>query len=119
MYKCKDCEKEFETPRKIFEKHGLTAAPYEEIRVCPFCSSHLFSKVEKRYCHYCGARVRGSKDYCSPECERKGIKAYAAQAERKKRLARDPIMLAVREVAEYNKATGKRLSYGEYFAGRR
>lgn len=119
MYKCKDCEKEFRFPKKIFEQHGLANSPFEELRLCPFCESHLIFKVEQRHCHYCGAPLKGDKDYCSPECERKGEKAYAEQARRKERLLRDPLMVAVREVEAYNKATGKRLSYGEYFAGRR
>ncbi len=119
MYKCKDCRKEFRVPKKIFEKHGQQNAPFEELLVCPFCNSHLFFKAENRYCHYCGIRVRSGRDYCSAECEQKGIKAYRAQAERKEKLSRNPLMVAIREVEAYNKATGKRLSYGEYIAGRR
>jgi DNA-directed RNA polymerase subunit RPC12/RpoP len=119
VYKCKDCEKEFKIPKKISERQGLKSEPYEEMRVCPFCESHLIFKVEPRYCHYCGARVRGEKDYCCAECERKGIRAYRAQERRREEMAKHPLMQAVREVDTYNKRTGKRLSYGEYFAGRR
>ena len=119
MYKCQDCGREFPYPRKTFETHSLPHAPYEEIRLCPFCASHNFHRVEQNYCHYCGIKIKQGEDYCSHACRKKGEAAYQRQAELKERYYRNPLIVAVREVDEYNKATGKHLSYGEYFSGRR
>ena len=119
MYKCKDCGKEFLYPRKTAERHGLKVGPYEQIRLCPFCSSDRFEKIEPKYCRYCGMKVKGNEEYCSPACEKKGREAWARQAEKKENYKHDPIVLAVREVEEYNRRTGKKISYGEYFSGKR
>ncbi len=119
MYKCKDCEKEFRFPKKTFEKHGLPHAPYEEIWLCPHCGSHSFIKLPEFHCRYCGIKLSDERDYCSTACRKNGEAAYARQAQRREMLDRDPLIIAIREVEEYNRATGKRLSYGEYFAGRR
>lgn len=119
MYNCKDCGREFLYPRKVIERHGLAHGPFEEIRLCPFCSSDNFEREEPSYCRYCGARVKRGEEYCSPACEKKGREAWARQARLKEKYNQDPLVLATREVAEYNKRTGKRLSYGEYFSGKR
>ena len=119
MYKCQDCKKEFPFPKKTFETHGLPHEPYEEIKLCPFCDSHNFEKIEENYCHYCGIKIKSDENYCSPSCRKRGEEAYKRQAALKDKYNHNPIVMAVREVEEYNKATGKRLSYGEYFSGRR
>lgn len=119
MYNCKDCGKEFLYPKKTAERHGLKSPPYEEIRLCPFCNSGNFEREEASYCRYCGARVKKGTEYCSAACEKKGREAWARQALKKEKYIHDPLVIAVREVEEYNKRTGKRLSYGEYFSGKR
>ena len=119
MYNCKDCGREFLYPKKATEHHGLRLGPYEQIRLCPFCNSDNFIKEEPSYCRYCGARVKKGEEYCSPACEKKGREAWDREAQLKESRNHDPLILAIREVAEYNKKTGKRLSYGEYFSGKR
>lgn len=119
MYKCQDCQKEFKFPRKTKETHSLPFGPYEEIRLCPFCASHLIIELPEHYCRYCGAKVKAGQDYCSSACRKKGEAAYKRQEENKIWLHNNPVSQILREVAEYNKKNGKNLSYGEYVSGRR
>lgn len=37
MYKCLECEKSFNRPLVLVERHGLDCEPYEEFYVCPYC----------------------------------------------------------------------------------
>ncbi len=119
MYKCQDCQKEFRYPKRETETHSLPFGPYEQIRLCPFCNSHNFIKIEEHYCKYCGIRVKSGKDYCSAACKKKGEAAYKRQEENKQWLHNNPISEILREVAEHNRKTGKNISYGEYVSGRR
>lgn len=119
MYKCKDCEKEFKFAKKATERHGLSRGLQERIWLCPHCDSHNFERLPEYYCKNCGMKLSDARDYCSAACKKKGEAAYKQEAERRERLKRDPLILAIKEVEEYNKATGKRLTYGEYFGGKR
>ncbi len=120
MYICQDCEKEFNLPEKIFEKHGLTERPFEAISVCPECGSSKITQKVFSHCRCCGAKLRdGSREYCDSTCRRRGEKMWADQRKRLKEREKNPLILAIREVEAYNKANGSRLSYGQYFSGRR
>lgn len=119
MYKCQDCGKEFPFPLKTQETHSLQYGPYEQIRLCPYCKSHNFLKVENNYCRYCGMKIATDRQYCSASCKKKGEIAYEREKKAKENYVKNPLIVAVRQVEEHNRKTGKKLSYGEYFAGRR
>ena len=42
MYRCTDCNREFEYSEVVFETHGLDTPPFERRRRCPFCASPNF-----------------------------------------------------------------------------
>lgn len=119
MYKCKDCEKEFRFAKRATERHGISGERQERIWLCPYCESHHFEKLPEHYCKNCGIKLNDARDYCSAACRKKGEAAYMREAERRRQLNHDPLILAIREVEAYNKLTGKRLTYGEYFGGKR
>lgn len=46
MFKCKDCGREFYDFSTYQETHGLDSGPYEDVAVCPECSSDDFTEWE-------------------------------------------------------------------------
>lgn len=115
MYRCTDCNREFEYSEVVFETHGLDTPPFERRRRCPFCASPNFVERSEKRCRFCGCRTHKSGDYCSDECRREGEQYYKSQEENRRRFAESPIAEAVREVAAYNTAHGTKYSYGKYF----
>jgi hypothetical protein len=51
MYECFECERHFEEPDFIVEKHELDTPPYEKLAVCPYCKSFF---REMYQCKICG-----------------------------------------------------------------
>lgn len=51
MYECFECERHFEEPDFIVEKHGLDTPPYEKLAACPYCKSFF---REMYQCKICG-----------------------------------------------------------------
>ena len=50
-YECHRCEKRFEEPDFVTEKHGLDTPPYEKVAVCPYCHGYF---EEMYQCEICG-----------------------------------------------------------------
>ena len=50
-YECHRCEKRFEEPDFVTEKHGLDTPPYEKVAVCPYCHGYF---EEMYQCKICG-----------------------------------------------------------------
>ena len=50
-YQCHECDRRFEEPDFITEKHGLDTPPYEKIAVCPYCKGYF---EEMQECKICG-----------------------------------------------------------------
>ena len=117
MYYCQDCERTFKRLKRITETHSLPNEPYEHFFVCPFCKSANVKKKPVRHCKCCGARMYKEGDYCSAACRRRGEYLWETERRRKKEWEQHPLRLAIKEVEDYNKQTGKNLSYGQYFAG--
>ena len=55
MYKCLDCGCVFDEPKKIIENHGLDNPPYENMEICPACSSSNFRETYP--CDQCGIYI--------------------------------------------------------------
>jgi DNA-directed RNA polymerase subunit RPC12/RpoP len=49
-YQCHECDKRFEEPDFIVEKHGLETPPYEKIAVCPYCKGYFEAMYECKIC---------------------------------------------------------------------
>ncbi len=47
VFRCNNCNREFETPHIYEEKHGLDNPPYERVAVCPDCKSDDFCLFNK------------------------------------------------------------------------
>lgn len=116
MYRCTDCDMEFEFVEVVFETHGLSTPPYERIKRCPFCHSTEYKELREHHCRFCGARLREKGSYCSERCEKVGQKYFAAQRKNRELFKNSAVAAAVREVAEYNRLSGTKYSYGQYFA---
>ncbi len=116
MYACKDCKKTFKKYKTVTETHSLPDTPFEEIPACPFCGGRQIMILEVQHCKCCGARMYGKKDYCSEACRRRGEYLYALERKRRAAWLQHPLYLAIKEVEEYNRKTGRKLSYGQYFA---
>ena len=115
MYYCKNCNTTFETPQKIYEQHGFSSPPYEALYVCPFCSSTDFYIMQKNHCRLCGALLKiGQNQYCSSACRNKGEKLWLRQMQRRNAEYESPINQIIRELENYNKENGIKLSYGQY-----
>lgn len=56
MYICLDCNKLFNTPRRIIEKHDLDSPPYEEWDGCPYCGG---SYIDAIFCDGCEQPITG------------------------------------------------------------
>lgn len=116
MYRCTDCNREFEYCEVFFETHGLDTPPYERRRRCPYCRSENFVEKEEKRCIFCGCKNHREGDYCSEACRREGERYYKSQEDNRQKFITSPIAEAVREVAAYNKAHGTKYSYGKYFS---
>ena len=115
MLYCYECGSNFETPKKIYEKHCLDTQPYEVLLVCPFCKSSHISEENTSHCRCCGSKLPlGRREYCSKECEEKGKTMWEKQRRKKKKALLNPLNLTVKELENYNKTQGTNLSYGEY-----
>jgi len=117
VYYCQDCKKQFKNKIIIIETHSLPSEPYERFEGCPHCKSTNVKKIPVKNCMCCGARMRGEGDYCSEACRKRGEYLWAKERSERERWAKHPLNLAIQEVERYNKETGKKLSYGQYFAG--
>ena len=49
-YQCHECDRQFEEPDFITEKHGLDTPPYEKIAVCPYCKGYFEEMTQCRIC---------------------------------------------------------------------
>ena len=117
MYHCKDCNRKFNTPKKVLETHGQTAPPFEVFYLCPFCSSTNFNKIIVSYCKCCGRRLNDPSDYyCSENCRSNAIKLKHKEVLRKQALATNPLNVLINEVEKYNNEHKTKYSYGQYIA---
>lgn len=116
MYRCTDCEKEFEFVKVVFETHRLDTPPFERQKLCPFCGSSDFIPLINTHCRFCGVKLRDEKEYCSDKCRQAGIKYYELERKNRKLFSESPVAKAVLEVSEYNKTHGTKYSYGKYFS---
>lgn len=116
MYRCTDCDMEFEFVEVVFETHGLSTPPYERIKRCPFCRSTRYEETQSRHCRFCGSRLRTEGEYCSDRCKSAGQRYFAYQRKHSEQFKSSPVATAVREVAEYNRLNGTKYSYGQYFS---
>ncbi len=115
MYYCKECSNKFEYPKIIKETHGLTNGPFEKIYLCPFCNSTNFSEITIKHCHCCGARLRqNQEEFCSEECKITAEKLRFEEYKRLKKLSKNPLVLMIKEVNEYNTLHNTNYSYGQY-----
>ncbi len=117
MYFCYDCLSEFEEPKKIVEKHGLSSPPYETSYVCPHCYSYYFTNKIQTHCRCCGAKLtKGKIDYCSEECAKRGKILWEKQLQHRKAQLISPLNIIIRELGLYNKTHNTNYSYGQYVA---
>ena len=115
MYRCKDCNRKFEIPKKVIETHGQTAPPFEVFYLCPFCNSTNFEKIIVGYCRCCGRRLNKPSDYyCSESCRLNAIKLKRKEELRKQALIRNPLSILIKEVEDYNNEHKTKYSYGQY-----
>ncbi len=47
MYKCSECNFEFDEPEQFEERHGLDSPPYEKTDGCPKCGVCDYCKQTK------------------------------------------------------------------------
>ncbi len=117
MFICCDCQCEFESPKKIIEKHSLDTGPYEAIYVCPFCNSNDFKIKSHTHCRCCGAKLSNTgSEFCSNECKNRGRMLWKNELKRRKELLINPINILIRELENYNKKHNTNYSYGQYVA---
>lgn len=117
MYFCSDCGLELTNVKRCIETHGLDTSPYEKIIYCPFCKSSEVYEKTTLHCKCCGIKLNSDKkDYCSPECAKKGKKLWELQAKKQMLYFSNPINTIVREVISYNKEHKTNYSYGQYVA---
>ncbi len=116
MYKCKKCGAVFNCYDIFMERYYPSVMPSVPAKHCPSCKSEKVTVYDGKYCACCGIVIDEWQEYCSAECEHTA-KLLQEREEKRKRLVRSfEISLAVREVEDYNREHGTRLSYGEYFA---
>ena len=115
MYRCEDCNRKFEKPKKVVETHGQTTPPYEVFYLCPFCNSTSFKKIEVSYCKCCGRRLNNSTAvYCSETCRVTAIKLKQKEEKRKQENLKNPLNILIKEVEAYNTKHNTNYSYGQY-----
>lgn len=117
MYFCYDCLSEFEEPKQIVEKHGLSSPPFETSYVCPYCYSYYFTKKISTHCRCCGAKLgKGKVSFCSDECAQKGKILWESQMRHRRNQMISPLNIIIRELTIYNKTHNTNYSYGQYVA---
>lgn len=117
MYYCRNCHSEFETPKTVTEKHGLTSPPFESFCVCPFCLSADYKEITVKYCHCCGARLSNvNKTYCNDSCRIAAERLRKKEALNREKLIGSQLTLLLREVERYNAENNTKFSYGQYVA---
>jgi len=117
VYYCQDCGCEFVSPLRIFEKHSLEKPPFETFFVCPSCKGVNYEVKVYSHCRCCGAKLtEGQTEYCNATCKETGKKLWAAERKRRALNFSSPIAMIMREVEEYNRINGTKLSYGQYVA---
>ncbi|MBQ3547677.1 MAG: hypothetical protein IJA44_04305 [Clostridia bacterium] len=117
MYRCKECTRKFETPKKVVETHGQIAPPFEVFYVCPFCKSTNYERIAVSFCRCCGRRLNNSEDlYCNDNCRLNAIKLKHKEELRKQSLIKNPLNVLMREVEKYNNEHHTKYSYGQYIA---
>lgn len=57
MMICVECERVFDQPKHIMERHGLDTPPYEEYDGCPYCFGTNIHPA--RQCDVCGKWLTG------------------------------------------------------------
>ena len=115
MYRCEECKRKFEKPKKVVETHGQPTPPFEVFFLCPFCNSTGFKKIEVGYCKCCGRRLNNPSDYyCSEACRINAIKLKQKEEERRQALIKNPLNLLIKEVEQYNAEHKTNYSYGQY-----
>lgn len=50
-FQCHECDRRFEEPDWVVERHGLDTPPYEKVAVCPYCHGYF---EEMYQCEICG-----------------------------------------------------------------
>ena len=117
MYYCRNCHSEFETPKIVTEKHGLTSPPFETFCVCPFCRSTDYKEMTVKYCHSCGARLSNiNKTYCNDACRLTAMRLRKKEALKREKLIGSQLTILLREVERYNAEHNTKFSYGQYVA---
>ncbi len=115
MYRCTDCERNFENYAVLGETHGMSGQPYEKIIVCPYCCSSAVEQIKANFCRCCGVRLKQrQKEYCSKQCRIRGFKLWQLEARRKRSLLASPINILIKELEQFNKLHKTRYSYGQY-----
>lgn len=113
MYYCQDCDYEFLYAEEVEERHNFENPPFEKIAVCPNCKGTKFSKIENRYCKYCGRKLKENMhDYCTKECKRRGEIMWREQARRKNLYEKNSLISVTRKLEEYNKSHNTKYTYG-------
>lgn len=65
MYRCNDCESEFEKPRHLFEFVGeVEKRGIQVFHFCPVCGEDDIAEMEN--CELCGTDIPPKDDYCLP-----------------------------------------------------
>ncbi len=117
MFYCKDCGIEFETTKKLYERHGLSSPPYEPISVCPNCEGRNFYEHLTTHCRCCGVKLQlGDEGYCSEKCRVKGEKLRKIEINRRKLRLESPLSELVRLVDDFNNSNNTKYSYGQFVA---
>lgn len=117
MYYCTDCGKRFESPKVIYERHGLKFSPFEEFLFCPHCSSDRIKETEVRYCRCCGKKLSDKRKwYCNNDCKLRGEKLWRIEKERRRRMEGNSLIRIAAKIEQYNKAHCTNYSYGFFVA---
>ena len=116
MYKCKKCETVFNYC-DMFDSRLFPNVPYgTERQFCPTCKSTEVSHYDGTYCGCCGMPISHTLDYCSDACRKMAAELYEREERRRKIIQDFELSAAIREVDDYNRENGTRLSYGKYFS---
>lgn len=116
MYKCKKCETVFNYC-DMFDSRLYPNVPYGTARqFCPTCKSTEVSHYDGTYCGCCGMPISHNLDYCSDSCRKMAAELYEREERRRKIIQDFELSAAIREVDDYNRENGTRLSYGKYFS---
>ena len=49
-FQCHECDRRFEEPDFVTERHGLESPPYEKMAVCPYCKSYFEMMYQCKIC---------------------------------------------------------------------